>query len=128
MNDREKENGEKISVAKDFRIGRRLPYFGRALHKSGEDCPISGGHSANRAKTAPFRAGTPQIGRRLPYFGRAFRKSGGQSRKNCKGIPVCFILHPFYFLLFHKLLKKTRSICFKCHLFFSKRMLYGKRY
>ncbi len=49
MNDREKENGEKISVAKDFRIGRRLPHFGRALRKSGGDCPDSGGHSANRA-------------------------------------------------------------------------------
>ncbi|PKQ68812.1 hypothetical protein BZG01_03620 [Labilibaculum manganireducens] len=35
---------------------------------------------------------------RLSYFGRTFRKSGGQSRKDCKGIPDCFTLHPFYFL------------------------------
>lgn len=36
MDDRERENGEKISVAKDFQIGRGLLHFGRAFYKSGE--------------------------------------------------------------------------------------------
>ena len=48
----------------------------RKISESGEDCPTSGRRSANRAKTAPFRAGNPQIGRRLPHFGRAIHKSG----------------------------------------------------